>query len=89
MKHNKNTLVNAISKEIEQSKSTTALVLESFFRQLNMLEEGEKLELREFGVFERKRTKTKGKHNPVTGAKVEPTTFTTLRFKPSKTLRTK
>jgi len=89
MNHNKSTLVNAISKETDQTKSTTALILESFFYQLNKLKEGEKLELRDFGVFERRRTKTQGKHNPVTGAKVDPTTFTTIRFKPSKTLRTK
>lgn len=56
---------------------------------ISKLKEGDRLEIRGFGSFVRKRSTTVNRRNPYNGQSVGAGTFTTIRFKPSKMLRGK
>jgi integration host factor subunit beta len=51
------------------------------------LKEDDRLEIRGFGTFERKRTPQAKRRNPYSGGKLIGPSFSTIRFKPSKTVR--
>lgn len=84
---NKSTLVEFLREETYMLKADAENVIELIFDFINSIPEGESLELRNFGTFSRKVSNNTGKVNPHTGEKVADTTFSTIRFKPSKTLR--
>jgi nucleoid DNA-binding protein len=56
-------------------------------RAIRELKPGDRLEIRQFGTFERKTAPGKTRRNPITGGTVKCEPYSTLRFKPSKMTR--
>lgn len=87
MNHTRATLIDALHKRGAFTKADAETALDVLLTYIAGISEGDKIELREFGTFSRRRISTTSKRNPRTGKTVDATSFTTVRFKPSKFLR--
>ncbi len=84
----KNDIVNRVSQELEITKTRAEGAVDSFFEALKTaMKEGERIELRGFGVFVVKPRKSGVGRNPRTGGEVPIPPGKTVRFKPGKEIR--
>ncbi|MGH9487899.1 MAG: HU family DNA-binding protein [Terriglobales bacterium] len=78
-------LIHAIVERTGLSKGQAEAAVEAVFgRMKTALEQGERIELRGFGVFSIRPRKTGVGRNPRTGAEVEITPGKSIRFRPGK-----
>lgn len=87
MTHTKKSLAKALHHCLNLTKEEAEEAVEIVLRFISELGDDDKIEIRKFGTFSRKKVLNKGKHNPTTGALVDGKEYTTLRFKASPTLR--
>ena len=87
MTHTKSTLVKVLRDNLSLQKEESEAIVECLLQFISDLGDDDKIEIRGFGTFSRKKVSTKGKHSPVTGALVVANEYTTLRFKASRALR--
>ncbi len=81
----KTQLVEKLAQSLGQSKSESERVLESVLSTLkDALQQGEKLDLRGFGVFKIRQTKARQARNPRSGEMVSVPAKSVAVFKPSK-----
>lgn len=84
----KQDIVNRISVELGITKVKAEVAVDSMFDALrHAMQEGERIELRGFGVFVVKPRKSGIGRNPRTGAEVPIPPGKTVRFKPGKEIR--
>ena len=84
----KQDIVNRISAELGITKVKAEVAVDSMFDALrHAMQEGERIELRGFGVFVVKPRKSGIGRNPRTGAEVPIPPGKTVRFKPGKEIR--
>ncbi len=81
-------IINRVTEESGVSRVQAALAVDTIFQAMKQsLADGNRIELRGFGVFQvRDRKKGVGR-NPKTGVEVEITPGKTVRFKPGKDLK--
>ncbi len=81
-------LVNRVAEAAEIPRAVAARAVETIFGSLKAaLGEGQRIELRGFGVFQVRDRKRGIGRNPKTGVEVEIAPGKTVRFKPGKYLR--
>lgn len=81
-------IVNRVAAEADISRVKAAQAVETVFESLrNALAQGQRIELRGFGVFQVKQRKKGIGRNPKTGVEVRIPPGNTIRFKPGKELR--
>ena len=81
-------IINQVSKDAEISKGKAEIAVETIFSTMkNALKNGERIELRGFGVFEVKARKTGIGRNPRTGDIVPIAPGKKVRFKPGKEIK--
>ncbi len=84
----KKELVNRISEETGQTKVVVKEILQRFLDEIiDELSQGNRLEFREFGVFELKRRKERTARNPKTGDAVHVPARTVVAFKPGRIMK--
>ena len=84
----KQEIVNAVADNLDITKVKAEMAVDAFFLSMKeALQEGERIELRGFGVFVVKPRKSGIGRNPRTGAEVPITPGKTVRFKPGKDIR--
>ena len=84
----KNDIVNRVSRKMEITKVRAEGAVDSVFEALKAaMKEGERIELRGFGVFVVKPRKSGIGRNPRTGDEVPIPPGKTVRFKPGKEIR--
>jgi len=84
----KQDIVNRVAERMKISKVSAETAVESVFNSLkNALRNGERIELRGFGVFIVKPRKSGVGRNPRTGEEVAIPPGKTIRFKPGKEIR--
>ena len=83
----KKALAEALHHRLNLNKEESQEAIEIILRFISELADGDKIEIRGFGTFSRKKVSTKGKRNPMTGVVVVGKEYTTLRFKASPALR--
>ena len=84
----KKDLVAQISEESALTQVETARVIQLFLDSvIRSLASGNRIELRNFGIFEPKRRAPKKARNPRTGQTVEVPSRTVVAFKPGKVMR--
>ena len=81
------TLVKVLQDNLCLQKDESERVVECLLQFISDLGDNDKIEIRKFGTFSRKKISTKGKRNPAMGALIDGKEYTTLRFKASPTLR--
>lgn len=83
-------LIEAVSTVTGQTKADTDRTLEAILsKAAEALADGERVELRGFGIFEAKETKARTGRNPATGAAIEIPASRKATFRPSKELKTR
>jgi len=83
----KQDIIQRVAERLDMTKVKAAGVVEAFFDSLKeSLKEGERIELRGFGVLQVKNRKTGIGRNPKTGQEVPIPKGKTVRFKPGKNL---
>ncbi len=83
-------LIEAVSTVTGQTKADTDRTLEAILNKAaEALADGERVELRGFGIFEAKETKARTGRNPATGATIEIPASRKATFRPSKELKTR
>lgn len=83
-------LIEAVSAVTGQTKADTDRTLEAILsKATDALANGERVELRGFGIFEAKETKARTGRNPATGATIEIPASRKATFRPSKELKTR
>ena len=81
-------IINEVAKVADISKGRAEIAVETIFATMkNALKEGERIELRGFGVFEVKSRKTGIGRNPRTGEIVPIAPGKKVRFKPGKEIK--
>jgi DNA-binding protein HU-beta len=81
-------IINEVAKVADISKGRAETAVETIFSTMkNALKEGERIELRGFGVFEVKSRKTGIGRNPRTGEIVPIAPGKKVRFKPGKEIK--
>ncbi len=81
-------LVNRVAENSEVSRVKAALAVDTIFRAMKAaLSQGQRIELRGFGVFQIRDRKRGIGRNPKTGVEVVIAPGKTVRFKPGKDLR--
>ncbi len=81
-------IINEVAKVADISKGRAEIAVETIFSTMkNALKEGERIELRGFGVFEVKSRKTGIGRNPRTGEIVPIAPGKKVRFKPGKEIK--
>ena len=84
----KQDIVSRVASELGITKVKAEVAVDSFFLALRKaMQEGERIELRGFGVFVVKPRKSGIGRNPRTGAEVPIPPGKTVRFKPGKEIR--
>ena len=84
----KQDIVNRVAEQLNITKVKAEIAVESVFNSLkNALKQGERIELRGFGVFIVKPRKSGVGRNPRTGEEVAIPPGKTIRFKPGKEIR--
>lgn len=83
-------LIDSVATATGQTKTEIDRTLEAILQSASKaLAEGERLELRGFGIFEAKETKARTGRNPATGAMIEIPASRKASFRPSKELKTR
>jgi len=83
----KQDIIQKVADRLDVTKVRAAEVVNAFFESMKeSLKEGERIELRGFGVLIVKNRKTGIGRNPKTGEEVEIPVGKTVRFKPGKNL---
>lgn len=86
----KKEIVKVIADKNGLTAAQTATVIQSFMDQIiDELAKGNRIEFREFGIFELKRRKQRIARNPKTGETVQVPPKTVVAFKPGKTMKEK
>ena len=81
-------LVDRISDRIGRSRATTGDVVQSFIDEIiEELGKGNRLEFREFGVFDVRERAARKARNPKTGATVHIPSRIVVRFKPGRIMK--
>jgi DNA-binding protein HU-beta len=81
-------IINEVAKVADISKGRAEIAVETIFSTMkNALKDGERIELRGFGVFEVKSRKTGIGRNPRTGEIVPIAPGKKVRFKPGKEIK--
>jgi len=81
-------IINEVAKVADISKGRAEIAVETIFSTMkNALKDGERIELRGFGVFEVKSRKTGICRNPRTGEIVPIAPGKKVRFKPGKEIK--
>ena len=81
----KKELIDHIAEATGQSRTTVRAVVQQLLSEvIHELGQGNRLELRNFGVFEIKQWRYRTGHNPKTGEKVEVPPRRTVKFKPGR-----
>ncbi len=81
-------IINEVAKVADISKGRAEIAVETIFATMkNALKDGERIELRGFGVFEVKSRKTGIGRNPRTGEIVPIAPGKKVRFKPGKEIK--
>jgi DNA-binding protein HU-beta len=81
-------IINEVAKVADISKGRAEIAVETIFNTMkNALKDGERIELRGFGVFEVKSRKTGIGRNPRTGEIVPIAPGKKVRFKPGKEIK--
>ena len=84
----KKEIVKTVSERHGLTTTQTAQVIQVFMDQIvEELSRGNRIEFREFGIFELKRRKPRIARNPKTGASVEVPEKTVVSFKPGKVMK--
>lgn len=84
----KKEIVKTVSERHGLTTTQTAQVIQVFMDQIiEELSRGNRIEFREFGIFELKRRKPRVARNPKTGASVEVPEKTVVSFKPGKVMK--
>ena len=84
----KKEIVKTVSERHGLTTTQTAQVIQVFMDQIiEELARGNRIEFREFGIFELKRRKPRVARNPKTGASVEVPEKTVVSFKPGKVMK--
>ena len=84
----KQDLVQRISERMSQKKVTTKTVIQEFIDEIiQELEKGNRLEFREFGVFELKERAARKARNPQTGDTVFVPAKLVVHFKPGRKMK--
>lgn len=87
MTHTKLEISSAIKIALGVTTNESDLALKTVIEYIASIPVGDRVEIRGFGTFERKNVTGENKHNPKTGEPVVFTPYSTLRFKPSKLLK--
>jgi len=79
-------LINFVSEKVSGlTKSQTEVIVDTFFQSLTLaFQNGEKVEIRGFGIFKLKTREPRIARNPKTGAKVDVTQKKLIHFKMGK-----
>ena len=81
-------IVDRVAEESNIPRTKAALAVDTIFTAMkNALQDGKRIELRGFGVFQVRDRKRGVGRNPKTGVEVAITPGKTVRFKPGKNLR--
>ena len=87
---NKKTIIDGIATKHELKQKDVRLVLQSFLDLIvSELESGNRIEIRNFGVFEVKRHASKMGRNPRTGEAVTVPARNVVKFRPGKEVKEK
>lgn len=86
----KHDIVQYVAKQTNLSERKTAKVIQAFLDEMAyIIVEHDRLEFRNFGVFEVVEHKGKTIHHPVTGEPIVVPDYRTVHFKASKTIKDK
>jgi len=84
---NHSQLIKRIAEDHEITKAAARETLDRVFSTISdVLADGEQVRVRDFGIFNVKRTKAKKARNPATGATIEVPSKTVVRYRPARPL---